>query len=155
LSKGRNRTEEDKQLLTEIDLLRRVSHAVTQSPDKWNDEMKETVNYLFTKHIDLKVAYQISQKFKRWYDYKNRIKSIEQIRIDLHYWYSEAIQISEFESVIKMMRKHETEIINFFRNGLTNAKAERLNGKIQRFVSNNYGLKDKDFFLYRTAKYFS
>jgi hypothetical protein len=47
------------------------------------------------------------------------------------------------------------QIINFFKNGQTNAKAERLNGKIQRFVSANYGIKDKDFFLYRTAKYFS
>ncbi|MDR2652778.1 MAG: transposase [Prevotellaceae bacterium] len=40
-----------------------------------------------------------------------------------------------------MMRKHESGIINFFRHGLTNAKAERLNGKIQRIASNNYGLK--------------
>jgi hypothetical protein len=39
--------------------------------------------------------------------------------------------------------------------GLTNAKAENLNGKLQRFLSANYGLKDKDFFLYRTVGYFS
>ena len=65
------------------------------------------------------------------------------------------MQIPEFTSVIKMMRKHESGIINFFGHGLTNTKTERLNGKIQRFASNNYGLKDKDFFLYRTANYFS
>jgi hypothetical protein len=29
---------------------------------------------------------------------------------------------------------------------------KNLHGKIQRFASNNYGIKDKDFFLYRTAK---
>ena len=39
--------------------------------------------------------------------------------------------------------------------GHTNTKAERLNGKIQRFVSNNYGIKDKDFVLFRIAGYFS
>ena len=54
-----------------------------------------------------------------------------------------------------MPRKHEPQIINFFKNKMTNAKAERLNGKIQRFFSGNYGVKDKDFFLYRTAMYFS
>ena len=54
-----------------------------------------------------------------------------------------------------MLRKHETQIINYFLHGATNAKAERLNGKIQRFITQNYGLKDKDFFLYRTALYFS
>jgi transposase len=54
-----------------------------------------------------------------------------------------------------MIRKHEPEILNYFRRGLTNAEAENLNGKLQRFVSANYGLKNKDFFLYRTAGYFS
>jgi hypothetical protein len=49
----------------------------------------------------------------------------------------------------------EPEILNYFRHGLTNAKAENLNGNLQRFVSTNYGLKNKDFFLYRTAGYFS
>jgi len=54
-----------------------------------------------------------------------------------------------------MIRKHEDEIINFFRYGMSNARAERLNGKIQRFVSNNYGIKNKDFSIYRIAGYFS
>ncbi|GHV62135.1 hypothetical protein FACS1894195_3710 [Bacteroidia bacterium] len=61
----------------------------------------------------------------------------------------------ELQGVVKMIDKHETEIINFFDRGHTNAKAERLNGKIQRFVTNNYGMKDKDFALYRIAGYFS
>ena len=155
LSKGRKRTEADRKILAEIELLRRVSHAITQSSDKWNEEMTETINHLFTKYLDLKIAYQISQKFKQWYKYENRIKSTQQITQNLQDWYKEATLISEFKYVIKMIRKHEPEIINFFQHGLSNAKAERLNGKIQRFVSCNYGLKDKDFFLYRTANYFS
>ena len=69
--------------------------------------------------------------------------------------YHQAMQMKEFEGVIKMIRKHEDEILNFFNHGITNAKAERLNGKIQRFVSNNYGIKSKDFSLYRLAGYFS
>jgi transposase len=67
----------------------------------------------------------------------------------------QAAPIAEFKGVIKMLRKHETQIVNYFRQGATNAKAERLNGKIQRYITQNYGLKDKDFFLYRVAGYFS
>lgn len=155
LSKGKKRNEEDKKLLSQIESLRRISHAITQSPDKWSDDMAKNVNQAFTTHSELKNAYEIAQNFKRWYDYKNHTKSVQYITQNLHEWYIDAFQMSEFESVVKMIRKHETEIINFFRHGTTNAKAERLNGKIQRFVSNNYGLKDKDFFLYRTAMYFS
>jgi hypothetical protein len=32
---------------------------------------------------------------------------------------------------------------------------ENFNGKLQRFITANYGIKDKDFFLYRVAGYFS
>jgi len=155
LTKGKKRTEQDKEILSELELLRRINHAISQSPDKWNEEMTETINLVFEKHNDLKKAYQISQDFKNWYDYRNHSKSTIQITNSLYQWCEQARQLKEFESVIKMIRKHEDEIINFFQHGMTNAKAERLNGKIQRFVSGNYGIKDKDFFLYRTANYFS
>jgi transposase len=155
LTKGKKKTEEDKERLSQLELARRIQHAITQSPDKWNEEMKETIEQVFGKYHDLKMAYQISQNFKRWYDYQNRFLPISEISKDLYHWYDQAKQVKEFESVIKMIRKHEDEIINFFQHGMTNAKAERLNGKIQRFVSNNYGIKDKDFCLYRIAYYFS
>jgi transposase len=54
-----------------------------------------------------------------------------------------------------MIGKHEDEIINYFTLGMSNARAERVNGKIERFVSNNYGIKNKDFCMYRIAGYFS
>lgn len=155
LTKGKKRTEEDKQKLSELESLRRVQHAVTQSPEKWSGQMKETVDQVFERHGELGAAYQIGQNFKHWYDYQNRFKSTDEITKSLYQWYQQAVKIKEFESAVKMIRKHEDEIINFFQHGITNAKAERINGKIQRFVSNNYGIKDKDFSLYRIANYFS
>jgi transposase len=155
LSKGKIRNEEDQKLLVQIEQLRRIRHAITQSSDKWNSEMEETVSQVFINHEELKTAYQVSQNFKRWYNIGNRFKTTDKITADLHQWYRQAAPVEEFKSVIKMLRKHESQIINYFRYGATNAKAERLNGKIQRFITNNYGLRDKDFFLYRTAGYFS
>ena len=128
-------------MLSQIELLRRVSHAVTQSPDKWNDEMKETVSKVFSVHKDVKIAYAISQNFKRWYACEHGIKSAEKIKNRLHEWYGQASIIPEFKAVVKMIKKHEEGIINFFRLGLTNAKAENLNGKLQRFITGNYGIK--------------
>jgi transposase len=155
LTKGKGRTEEDQKLLVQIERLRRVAHAVMQSADKWNNEMEETIERVFNCHEELKKAYQISQHFKQWYDIGNRMKTTAQLTGNLHQWYLQAASIEEFMSVIKMLRKHEQQIINYFRNGATNAKAECLNGKIQRFITNNYGIRDKDFFLFRVAGYFS
>ena len=68
LTEGKKRRGEDKKLLSEIELLPRVSHSITRSPDKWNEEIQETIAHVFMKYNDLKRAYQISQNFKRWYD---------------------------------------------------------------------------------------
>ena len=54
-----------------------------------------------------------------------------------------------------MIQKHENQIMNYFINPQTNAKAERLNGKIQRFLSNSYETRDLDFTLYRLKWVFS
>jgi hypothetical protein len=34
-------------------------------------------------------------------------------------------------------------------------KAENINGKLQQFITANYGIKDTDFSLYRVGAYFS
>jgi len=157
LTKGKKRTAEDRQILSELELLRRVNRSITQSPEKWSEAMQETVNQVFAKHAELKTAYTISQNFKRWYSWQNNYQPLMRIRNKLYEWIGqvEESKIKEFESVTKMILKHDNEILNYFQQGLTNAKAERLNGKINRFVANNYGIKDKDFSMYRIAGYFS
>ncbi|HRN73614.1 MAG TPA: transposase, partial [Ginsengibacter sp.] len=50
---------------------------------------------------------------------------------------------------------HEQMIMNYFIKGKTNGKAEAVNRKIQRFIVANYGVRDKDFFMYGLARYFS
>jgi transposase len=64
--------------------------------------------------------------------------------------------MEEFKSLVKMFRKHEYEVLNYISTNVqTNAKAERLNAKINRFIAANYGIEDKDFVLWRIAGYFS
>jgi transposase len=157
LSKGKRKTEKDKDILSDLEDLRRCRHLLSQSVEKWSEAGKELAFHLFEKHSELKTAYHLSQDFKRWYNIGNAVQHRIYIEKDLFNWYDkvEMSKIKEFKPVVKMIEKHETEIINFFTSGQTNAKAERLNGKIQRFVSNNYGMKDKDFALYRIAGYFS
>jgi transposase len=157
LSKGKEKTEQDKKILKELDALKHCRYRLTQSPEKWSETGNEIMLHIFENHRELRKAYFLTQKFKKWYDISNRIKAKSQIILDLHQWYLEVkkSELDEFKSVVKMIRKHENEIVNFFQCQQTNAKAERLNGKINRFISNNYGIKDKDFAMYRIANYFS
>ncbi|MDR2765117.1 MAG: transposase [Tannerella sp.] len=61
----------------------------------------------------------------------NRFTPNAKITENLYRWYLQAAPIAEFQRIIKMLHKRETQIINYFRHGTTNAKAEWLNGKIQ------------------------
>jgi transposase len=157
LSKGKEKTEEDKEILYQIEQLRHCRHRLTKSPYKWSEAGKELIKRVFENHKELETAYLISQNFKKWYDISNCQLDKTEIKENLYKWYYSIKNtgIKEFISVVKMVRKHEYEILNFFACGHTNAKAEQLNGKMQRFISANYGIKNKDFTLYRIAGYFA
>jgi transposase len=157
LSKGKEKTRQDKAILSQIEQLKHCRYRLTQSPDKWSETANELMNCVFENHQELKTAYLISQNFKKWYHISNCLLSKTDIKEELYKWYHciKNADIKEFVSVARMIRKHEYEILNFFSGGHTNAKAERLNGKIQRFISANFGVRDKDFSIYRIAGYFS
>jgi transposase len=159
LTKGKKKTDKDHQKLHQIELLNRCRHRLTQSPDKWSDTTKEMMEQIFKKHKKLKTAYNLSQDLKNWYDinnynYKDRENKIK-IKEALYNWYDKVkkSKITQFNAVVKMIKKHETFILNYFTCGHNNAKAENLNSKIQRFVSANFGLRNKDFSIYRIAGY--
>jgi transposase len=84
-------------------------------------------------------------------------KPMREIEAELIEWYNKAEQskIPEIENLVKLISAHEEKIMNYFLRGRTNAKAEKMNSKMQRFITANYGIRDKDFFMYRLAKYFS
>jgi len=157
LSKGKQKTETDREILQKLALLKRCRHRLTQSPDKWSEAAAEIMKQVFINHYQLKIAYDLAQSFKQWYAINNISKPTEKIYKDLYQWYHQvkSANFEEFISVVKMIRKHEDEIVNYFQHGHTNARAERINGQINRFISNNYGIKDKEFTLYRIAGYFS
>jgi transposase len=118
----------------------------------------ELMSEIFEKYPTIKQAYDLVQDLKRWY-HKSRCQIFkEEIKYDLHKWYIKVLStgIKDFNPLIRTLRKHEYEILNYFStNAQSNARAERLNGKIKRFVAANYGLNDKNFVLWRIANYFS
>lgn len=157
LPKGTRRTKGDEKTLSDLELLKRSKYLLTQSQSNWTDYQSELANELFDKFPQLQTAYQLSEDFKSWYTPGKQHNSRLVNEKHLFNWYEkvENSGLKQFEGVIKMIEKHEEEIINYFDSKHTNAKAENMNGKIQRFISNNYGIKDKDFNIYRIAMYFS
>lgn len=57
--------------------------------------------------------------------------------------------IIEMQNSWRMIQNHLTRILNYFNNWFTNAFAEWLNSRIQRFVSNLRWFKNENYMLYR------
>lgn len=157
LPKGRKRTKEDEPILTDLELLSRCKYLLTKAHCDLDEYQNELITQLFDRFKELEKAYQLAETFRKWYDRNNCSKPRIIIEQQLFEWYKlvENSHLKEFKSTVKMIEKHEENILNYFQNAITNSKAENMNGKIQRFITNNYGIRDKDFALYRIAKYFS
>ncbi len=142
---------------TDIELLERSRYILYKMQPDWEEDEKEIMEHLFSSYPVLQTAYELTQKLRIWYNGKNIGKHINILERELYNWCDEVNQskIAAFRAVRKMIEKHQDDIINYFKEGQTNAKAENMNGKIQRFLANNFGIKDRDFFLYRIAGYFS
>ena len=142
---------------TEIELLERSRYTLYKMEGDWEETEKETMAHLFSNYPQLKKAYGLTQQLRLWYNGTNVGKHFVVLEKELYNWYDavDHAMIPAFKGVRKMIEKHQDDIMNYFKEGQTNAKAENMNGRIQRFFANNFGIKDRDFFLYRLAGYFS
>jgi transposase len=140
-----------------IELLTRSRYVLFKRHENWTIPQQKRAGILFETFPELKLCYELTQQIRQWLDKGNVGKYEWQIERQLIHWYDQAEQakLPEIENLIRLIGSHEQQIMNYFLAGKTNAKAEAMNGKIQRFITANYGVRDKDFFLYRLAKYYA
>lgn len=144
---------------TKKELLARSRWLLFKRKDQWTDSQKERSMILFKEFPEIKDAYVFIEKFRGIYNRKPGDNSKEKAKKSLREW-SNSIgdsSISEIQNFSSTVFGHENEILNYFDDGHTNAFAESLNAKIQRFVINNFGVRDnkkdgKNFFFFRLKK---
>ena len=140
-----------------IEMLTRSRYLLFKLQSNWTVSQQKRANLLFETFPMLEKVYQLTQQIRQWLDKSNVGKYEWQIERILIAWYDDAEQakLPEVENLIRLIGSHEQKIMNYFKKGKTNAKAEAMNSKIQRFITANYGVRDKDFFMYRLARYYA
>src|SRR5690625_6010868 len=75
----------------------------------------------------------------------------------LNNWFAlvEQAAILEINNFKALVERHQGVNLNYFVKGHTNAIAEANNKKLNTFIRNNQGLRDKDFFFFRIKNNFS
>jgi transposase len=139
-----------------LELLARSRYLLYKYPTDWTETQKERALALFNHYPEIERAYKLSCNFRTWYRKENVGKNKEEMRKKLKQWYLEAEKesVMEMENFKSMVERNEEIIINYFVNGDTNAKAEAINSKIQRFIMMNQGTRNREFFYFRVGKLF-
>ena len=142
---------------TRRELLARSRYLLFKFSTQWTHSQRKRASVLFKYYPVLQIAQQLIERLRIWYDKKNIGKSFDIAQTQLYEWCEDAEdeKIPELNSLVRLLMTYETKILMYFETGKTNALAEAINSKIQRFITANYGVRDKDFFLYRMEKYFS
>lgn len=159
-TKERKQVEKETRLIngeTRIEMLTRSRYLLFKMQDKWTPSQQKRASLLFDTFPTLRTVYGLTQQIRGWLDKTNVGKPPWEIERQLIAWYDEADKhnLPEVQNLIRLIGDHEEKIMNYFIKGKTNAKAEGINSKIQRFITANYGVRDKDFFMYRLARYYS
>ena len=142
---------------TPMELLARSRYLLFKFPFQWTPKQQKRANVLFSLHPQIKQAYDLSCQFRNLMSKKNIGRQYLEIDKQLHLWYEnvEDANIDEILNFKSLVESNEEYIVNYFIEGETNAMAEGINSKIQKFISSNQGTRDRDFFFFRLAKYFS
>lgn len=130
------------------------------------------------KELITRVRYQLFKRQNDWnYNQKNRWEIIKKLKdfeeiifsydiisdlfnifdeeknaLTFQKWFTKIStreDIIEMQNSWRMIQNHLIRIIHYFDNKFTNAFAEWLNSRIQRFVSNLRWFKDQNYMLYR------
>lgn len=142
---------------TTLEALARSRYLLYKFTGGWTSKQAIRANALFKKYPEIEKAYQLSCEFRNWLKKENIGTSKQILLKQLKQWYSNVEQ-SEIEELLNFkytVQKNQFEIMNYFTNGATNAIAENINSKIQRFIMINQGTRHREFFYFRMAKYFS
>ena len=135
-------------------IMARSRHIILKHKSKWNEQQAIRAKILFEKFPDLEKAYAL---YLDMVDIFNKKSIPDEARLNLARWYNDVEKFDnpEFNKVLETFENHNTTIINYFEQRLTNASAESFNAKIKAFRTQFRGVGDIKFFMYRLSKLYS
>lgn len=139
-------------------LLAKSRYLLFKFKNKWSYEENERAKILFEQFPEIKAAYGLICWFRWFYKIKHsKPDSMKKAKASLNKWYKkvEEYDIEEISNFMSTVQNHENCILNYFESWQTNANAESINSRIQRFMWLNYWIRNRNFFHFRMKQYFS
>jgi transposase len=140
-----------------LETLARSRYLLFKYKSDWTSKQANRAKVLFEKYPEIEKAYNLTCVFRDWMKKENIGKDILILKKTLSQWFNdvELAGIDELLNFKSMIERDILAVFNYFRFGATNAIAENINSKIQRFIMINQGTRNREFFYFRVDNYFS
>jgi len=142
---------------TVLEVLARSRYLLFKYPDDWTVSQTKRSYILFEKFPEIKKVYDRCCEFRDWMKKENVGGNIGLLKAELQLW-CKNVEIDDIDEMLNfksLVERNLLPILNYFRFGATNAIAENINSRIQRFIMINQGTRDREFFYFRLSKYFT
>jgi transposase len=143
---------------TKKELLAKSRYLLFKRKHEWTEWQEERAKILFSEFPEIEKSYELMEEFRDFYAIpagNSNSKSLAKTALNKWYKNVRESDISEMKNFSHTVKNHEPEILAYFFEGYTNAFAESLNAKIQRFVISSFGFNNRNFFHFRLKKYFA
>jgi transposase len=142
---------------TALEALARSRYLLFKYSNDWTPSQQKRASALFERFPEIKKVYLRCCEFRDWMKKENIGKCMLLIKQEFREWKQkvENDDVDEMLNFKSVIERNLLPVLGYFRNGATNAIAENINAKIQRFITINQGTRDREFFYFRVKKYFS
>lgn len=139
---------------TRKQLLARSRYLLYKSQEKWTESQQQRAKILFENYPDIEKAYGLTDGLRQIYNQRT-VKDVAMLK--LAHWFKdvENTGFKSFNTLVRTITQHYSDILNYFINRSTNASAESFNAKIKNFRMQLRGVKDRKFFLFRITQIFA
>jgi transposase len=140
-----------------LEALARSRYLLYKFKNDWTSKQEIRARALFTKYPEIETAYNLACDFRNWMKIANKNKEMSYLKKIVISWFDEVEKsgIDEILNFKSMIERDILAVFNYFKFGATNAIAENINSRIQRFIMINQGTRDRDFFYFRVNNYFA
>ena len=146
--RGRGRpTKEDEAVSKQIakakndaKLVKGSSFTIGKSPENLTPKQEAQLEYLALTHKQLFRAYKLKEQLRLALKFTNIDDA--KAELDSFFWRATHSRISYFKELAYKIRRHEKNILNTIKTGLSNARVESVNNKIKLFFRKAYGFRN-------------
>jgi len=142
---------------TVLEALARSRYLLFKYSKNWTYSQLKRATALFEKFPEIEKVYLRCCEFRDWMKKENIGNERQLLKKELKNWMKKVDEddIDEMLNFKSIIERNIIPVLAYFRAGASNAIAENINARIQRFIMINQGTRDREFFYFRIRKYFS